>query len=102
MAIAGVLDKILGFLRSGYPEQAPPVGYIPLLALLPRRLSDDDAAVAVAELTSRGSGPVDTIDIRVAVTRIIGELASDADTGRITRLLLARGFPVTARRSLEP
>jgi hypothetical protein len=98
MAITGVVDKFLGFLRGGYPAPLTPGSYLPLLALLPRRLTDDDAALAVAELTSGGYRPVDLVDIRVAVTRITGELASDADTGRITRLLLARGFPVSARR----
>ena len=102
MAIAHVFDKIIGFLRSGYPAHVTSVGYIPLLALLPRRLSGDDAAHAIAELTSRGYGPVDEVDIRVTVTRLTGELASDADTGQITQLLVARGFRVNTRRPLEP
>jgi hypothetical protein len=101
MALAGVVDRLLGFLRGGYPAQLTPGSYIPLLALLPRRLTDDDAALAVAELTSGASGPVDEVDIRVTVTRITGELASDADTGRIIRSLVARGFPVSVRRPLD-
>ncbi len=102
MAIADVLDKIVGFLRGGYPTHVASVGYIPILALLPRRLTDQDEALAIAELTSRGSEPVEEIDIRVAVTRITGELASAADTGRIKQSLVARGFSVSARRPLAP
>lgn len=102
MAIVNVLDRIVGFLRGGYPTHLAPVGYIPLLALLPRRLTAQDEALAIAELTSRGSEPVAEIDIRVAITRITGELASDADTGRIKQSLVSRGFSVSARRPLEP
>jgi len=102
MAIVNVLDRIVGFLRGGYPTQVAPVGYIPLLALLPRRLTDQDEALAIAELTSHGSEPVAEIEIRVAITRITGELASDADTGRIKQSLVSRGFSVSARRPLEP
>jgi hypothetical protein len=102
MALANALDKVIGFLRGGYPTHVTSVGYIPLLALLPRRLSDEDAAQAIADLTCRGFGPVDEIDIRVAVTRLTGELASDADTGRIKQLLVARGFPVSTRSPLKP
>jgi hypothetical protein len=96
MAIAGVFDKFIGFLRGGYPAHLTSVGYIPLLALLPRRLTDNDAAQAIAELTCRRSGHVDEIDIRVVITRITGELASGADTDRIKQLLAARGYPVSA------
>ncbi len=102
MAVAAILDKFVSFLRGGYPTQVGSVGYIPLLALLPRGLTDQDEALAIAELTSRGFEPVQEIDIRVAVTRITGELASDADTGRIKRALVARGFSVTSRRPLTP
>lgn len=95
MAVADILDKFVNFLRGDYPTQAAPVGYIPLLALLPRGLTDQDEALAVAELTSRGFEPVQEIDIRVVITRITGELASDAGTGRIRRALLDGGFSVT-------
>ena len=42
MALSDVLAKIVGFLRAGYPEGVPDGDYIPLVALLRRRLSDDD------------------------------------------------------------
>ena len=102
MEIAHLFDRIIGFLRGGYPAHVTSVGYVPLLALLPQRLSGDDAAQAIAELTSRASGPVEEVDIRVTVTRLTGELASDADTGRIAQQLVARGFRVDTRRPLQP
>ena len=41
MALSDVLAKIVGFLRAGSAEGVPDGDYIPLVALLRRRLSDD-------------------------------------------------------------
>ncbi len=51
MAVAAVFDKIVGFLRAGYPADAAPFGYVPLLALLPQQLPE----VAAADLARPGS-----------------------------------------------
>jgi uncharacterized protein DUF3349 len=40
--LSGLLTRIVAFLRAGYPEGVPANDYIPLLALLRRRLSDDE------------------------------------------------------------
>ena len=92
MAIADVFDRIVSFLRAEHPGDRAGLGYSPLLALLPRRLSEDDVLTVAADLGSRAW--IEKIDIRVAVTKITGELATDADTARVEQLLLARGFPV--------
>jgi hypothetical protein len=42
MALSDVLMRVVGFLRAGYPEGVPAHDYVPLLALLRRRLSDDE------------------------------------------------------------
>lgn len=101
MAIASVVGRLVGFLRAGHPGDIAPFGYTPLLALLPRRLSQDDVVAAAADLGARGSAPIEEIDIRVAITKITGELASDVDTGRIKNLLVSRGFSVSQRHGLS-
>jgi hypothetical protein len=84
------LAKLVGFLRAGYPEAAPPTGYIPLLALLRRRLSDDEVSAVAAHVDACGDGPVNGIDIGTAITRITDELPAAEDIDRITQRLNAR------------
>ncbi len=53
MALSDVLTKIVGFLRAGYPEGVPDGDYIPLVALLRRRLSDDEVVAVATERVKR-------------------------------------------------
>jgi hypothetical protein len=64
MALSDVLAKIVGFLRAGYPEGVPDRDYIPLVALLRRRLSDDEVVAVATELISSGGAPVQGTDVR--------------------------------------
>jgi hypothetical protein len=94
MAIPHVLAKIVAFLRTGYPESVPRTDYFPLLALLPRRLSEDEVVAVASELAARGELNIDTADIGAAITRITDELPSPADLDRVQRRLEAIGWPV--------
>jgi hypothetical protein len=86
------VSSILAFLRAGYPTCAPVVGYSSLLALLPRRVSDDEVTEIACELAVRGC-PVDNADIGVQITRSIHEMPSPEDIKRVRRLLTAIGGP---------
>ena len=94
MALSDVLAKIVGFLRAGYPEGVPVGDYIPLIALLRRRLSDDEVVAVAIELVSTGGAPVQGTDVRVAITKLTDELPSPEDTERVRRLA-AVGWPVS-------
>lgn len=94
MAIPHVLAKIVAFLRTGYPKGVPRTDYFPLLALLPRRLSEDEVVAVASELAARGELNIDTADIGAAITRITDELPSPADLDRVQRRLEAMGWPV--------
>ena len=96
MALSDVLMRVVGFLRAGYPEGVPAHDYIPLLALLRRRLSDDEVMAVAAELTSHGTmTPVDGADVGVAISKLTDEMPSPEDTERIRQRLVAVGWPVT-------
>jgi hypothetical protein len=41
--LSRLLARIVAYLRAGYPEGVPANDYVPLLALLRRRLSDDES-----------------------------------------------------------
>jgi hypothetical protein len=95
MALSHMLTRVLDFLRAGYPEGVPARDYIPLLALLRRRLADDDVIAVATELVSNGNKPVDGTDVRVAITKITNDMPSLEDTERVKQRLVAVGWPVT-------
>ena len=94
-ALSDVLAKIVGFLRAGYPEGVPAGDYIPLVALLRRRLTDDEVIAVATELISTGGAAVQGTDIRVAITKLTDELPSPEDTERVKQRLTAVGWPVS-------
>ena len=94
MAIPHVLAKIVAFLRAGYPKGVPRTGYLPLLALLPRRLSEDEVVAVASELAASGMMPIEGTDIRVAITKTTDELPSETDIDRVKRQLEASGWPI--------
>jgi hypothetical protein len=94
MALSDVLAKIVGFLRAGYPEDVPDGDYIPLVALLRRRTSDDEVLAVATELISAGGAPVQATDVSVAISKLTDELPSLQDTERVKRRLAAVGWPV--------
>lgn len=83
------LDSIVGWLREGYPQGVPEQDYVPLLALLHRRLTDDEVAAVVNELVSTGQVPVDSVDIGTSITKITDELPSEDDIDRVREHLPA-------------
>jgi hypothetical protein len=95
MPLSSLLTRIVAFLRAGYPEGVPTNDYVPLLALLRRRLSDDEVFAVATELMSNGQAPVEGTDVRVAITKLTDEMPSPEDTERVKRRLVAAGWPVT-------
>jgi hypothetical protein len=89
-----LVDRFVGFVRAGYPQGVPETDYIPLLALLQRRLSDDEVAEVATHLASSGDLDIDVADVGAAITRITDELPSEDDLDRVRRRLEAIGWPV--------
>jgi hypothetical protein len=87
------LNAIIDWLRAGYPDGVPESDYIPLLALLRRRLSDDDVRQLAAELTGSGDLPADPADIGVMITKITNEMPSEVDVARVRSRLEAHAWP---------
>ncbi|MBO0864327.1 MAG: DUF3349 domain-containing protein, partial [Mycobacterium sp.] len=86
------LSSIVAWLRAGYPEGIPPTDYFPLVALLSRRLTDDEVKAVASELMERGD--FDQIDIGVLITQITDELPSPEDVERVRERLAANGWPL--------
>jgi hypothetical protein len=94
------LSAIASWLRAGYPEGVPPTDYMPVLALLSRRLTTDQVKTVASELMQPG-GHVDDIDIGVAITQITDELPSPEDIERVRQRLAANGWPLDDPRDNE-
>jgi hypothetical protein len=93
------LNAIVSWLRAGYPEGVPPTDYMPVLALLSRRLTTDEVKYVARELLERGD--YDHIDIGVAITQITDDLPNPEDVERVRQRLSAKGWPLDDRRDSE-
>jgi Protein of unknown function (DUF3349) len=92
MGLRARISSIVAFLRAGYPNDAPVTGYAPLLALLPRRVSDDEATRIASTLLGRQRRSIDRADVGVEITRITDELPSLEDIERVERRLDSMGW----------
>jgi hypothetical protein len=93
MGLGDRVERVVAFFRAGYPDGAPKTGYIPLLALLPRRVSDDEIGSIAAKLLVRGPTPIDNADIGVELTRVTSELPKPNDVERVHQRMAAAGSP---------
>jgi hypothetical protein len=90
------LNAIIDWLREGYPSGVPPRDYIPLLALLRRRLTEDEVreiASVVAELGPDGQNG--NAEIGVEISKITDAMPSPEDIERVeARLVSHHGWPL--------
>jgi len=93
------LNSVVAWLRAGYPEGIPPTDYFPVLALLSRRLGNDDVKAVAHELLQRGD--FDDVDIAVMITQLTDELPSPEDVERVRERLAAKGWPLDDARDGE-
>ena len=90
--LSGVLDWLL----EGYPAGIPPKDYIPLLALLRRRLTEDEVRDIADEIARRSPNGT-SADIGVNISRITDALPSADDVARVEEHLnRLHGWPPDA------
>lgn len=88
------MQRIVAWLREGYPQGVPERDYQPLMALLRRQLSEDEMDDLGNELVARGIVPADRVDVGVGITRVIAELPTTEEMDRVTTHLREHGWPV--------
>ena len=101
MAVPPFLSSVIGWLRAGYPDGVPSYDYIPLFALLSRRLSDADVA-ALADALAAGGDQASATAIREAIAAATNTLPLDSDVARVSARLAAGGWPLAGPDDLEP
>jgi hypothetical protein len=100
------LARIVAWINSGYPEGVPGPDRVPLMALLRRRLTDDEVKAVVTALVERAEAEgrqseIDMVDIGVIITQITDDLPSPDDIERVHERLAAKGWPLDDPRDAE-
>ncbi len=90
------LNSVVSWLRAGYPEGIPATDTFAVLALLTRRLSNDEVKLVANELMQREG--FDKIDIGVLISKLTDELPSSEDIERVRIRLAAKGWPLDDER----
>lgn len=85
------LTGVVSWLRAGYPNGVPRNDYLPILALLARRLSGEEV-IAVARQVIHLDEP-GYADIGAEILRITDQLPARADVERVRARLAAHGWP---------
>lgn len=90
----GLVGRVVGWLREGYPAGLPENDFVPLVALLRRRLSDEELTRVADRLAAEGVLSPNRMDVGTAIASITSELASDEDVERVRTYLAEHGWPV--------
>ncbi|MGE2733737.1 DUF3349 domain-containing protein [Mycolicibacterium vaccae] len=89
------LARIVAWIVAGYPEGVPGPDRVPLLALLRRRLTDDEVQIVVADLARRApSTGIGTADIGAVISTITDEEPTAEEIQRVRDRLAAQGWPL--------
>jgi hypothetical protein len=101
------LARIVAWIAAGYPEGVPGPDRVPLLALLRRRLTDDEVKAVVAELVASvelsapPAADIDPVDIGVRITQVTDQLPTPDDVERVRARLATQGWPLDDPRDAE-
>ncbi|MET9491811.1 MULTISPECIES: DUF3349 domain-containing protein [unclassified Nocardia] len=98
---SNVLQKVLDWLKAGYPQGIPQSDYVALLAVLHRRLTDYEVHLVVEDLVSErvATGEIALADIEAAIARVAKEQPGEDDIARVASRLAAGGWPLATPTS---
>jgi len=94
---ANPIAQALRWLGAGYPDGIPAQDRVPILALLRRRLTDDEVQeVCEAVAAQSGADPeISLVDAQVLMMKVLGELPGDDDVERVRTRLEQSGITLT-------
>lgn len=88
------LARIVSWLREGYPGGVPEHDYVPLLALLERRLTRTEVKKIAKALRRADVSPAGPDDIAEAISSYTHTEPNDNDLRRVRDQLAKKGWPV--------
>jgi hypothetical protein len=92
MPLPPMLQSIVDFLRMGYPEGVPERDYLPLFALLRRRLSNEEVSQLAEDLIAESPDEQTSSAIRAAIEHVTKEPPAESDVERVFAQLKAAGW----------
>lgn len=90
----GLVGRVVRWLRAGYPAGLPENDFVPLVALLRRRLTDAEVTAVADRLAGEGALPTTRVDVGAAILAVTSELPSEEDVERVRTYLADNGWPV--------
>jgi hypothetical protein len=87
------LNKVVAWLRAGYPEGVPQQDYLPLFALLGSQLTNDEVTLVADELSFQAD-PDSAGAIKNAITAVTHTKPNEADINRVRSHLAGGGWPL--------
>lgn len=92
----GIVERVTDWLRIGYPEGVPSNDYVPVLALLRRRLTDEEVALVAEKLVEIAGDDreVELGDAHELMSKVLDGLPDDADMNRVLEHLEANGVTI--------
>ena len=100
MALPPFLNKIVDWLRAGYPEGVPEHDYIPLFALLGSQLTNDEVTLIGDELAF-SADPESADAIKQAIAAVTHTTPNESDIARVRAHLAAGGWPLASQPPRE-
>jgi hypothetical protein len=97
MALPPILQSITDFLRKGYPQGVPERDYLPLFALLRRRLTDEEVVALADDLAANSDDEATAAAIHAAIKQVISDTPSEADVARVMDQLKSAGWEPPTR-----
>ena len=101
----GLVQRIIGWLRAGYPDGVPQQDYVALLGILRRSLTVEELEAVVKALTEEVSDHRQLLTSELVAQRIQdvvkGPIDND-DVVRVSARLAAAGWPLASPRADQP
>lgn len=79
----GLLARVVAWLKKGYPTGVPQQDYVPIIAILRRRLTDDEVSQVAELLSDDETMPLDRAAIGAAIVKVKDEMPTEADFARV-------------------
>ena len=92
MPLPPALQAVVDFVRKGYPQGVPEHDYLPLFALLRRRLSEEEVEELAAALAEDPAASENPAAISSAIEQLISDAPLDADVERVRERLATVGW----------
>ena len=93
------LSGVVSWLRAGYPNGVPDNDYLPILALLARKLTSEEILEVARQL--RHLPEPGFVDIGAEILRITDQLPKPIEVERVRAKLAAYGWPLDNPRDTE-